>query len=153
MDSSLKIKIAITISNSFETLLLNSKKKPILIEPDDGSEFVEKIFPDLFRKNNFKRYSRYITLGVVFAVRFNRTIRDLFKKLFFEKTESNWVDVLPTKREQYNIGNHSSTKLTPIQASVKKKEGFVCHVFLDKRKKIKPKFKIHDLVRVADLKK
>ena len=48
---------------------------------------------------------------------------------------------------------NSSTKLTPIQASLKKSEGFVYKNLLDKRKKIKPKFQINDLVRTADSKK
>ena len=44
-------------------------------------------------------------------------------------------------------------KLTPIQASLKKNEGFVYKNLLDKRKKTKPKFQVNDLVRTADLKK
>ena len=48
---------------------------------------------------------------------------------------------------------HSSTELTPMQASVKKNEGFVYKSLLDKRKKIKPNFQINDLARTADLKK
>ena len=43
--------------------------------------------------------------------------------------------------------------MTPIQASSKNNEGYVYKNLLDKRKKIKPKFQINDLVRVADLKK
>ena len=43
--------------------------------------------------------------------------------------------------------------MTPIQASLKKNEGFVYKTFLDKRKKTKPKYKIGDLVRTADLKR
>ena len=43
--------------------------------------------------------------------------------------------------------------MTPIQASLKKNDGYVYKNILDKRKKIKPKFQINDLVRVADLKK
>ena len=43
--------------------------------------------------------------------------------------------------------------LTPIQASLKKNEGFVYRNLLDKRKKITPKFQVNDLVRTADLKK
>ena len=43
--------------------------------------------------------------------------------------------------------------MTPIQASLKKNEGFVHKNLLDKRKKIKPKFQVNDLIRVADLKK
>ena len=43
--------------------------------------------------------------------------------------------------------------MTPIQASLKKNEGYVHKNLLDKRKKVKPKFQINDLVRTADLKK
>ena len=43
--------------------------------------------------------------------------------------------------------------MTPIQASLKKNEGFVYKNLLDKRKKVTPKFQINDLVRTADLKK
>ena len=43
--------------------------------------------------------------------------------------------------------------MTPIQASLKKNEGFVYENLLDKRKKIKPKYEMGDLVRTADLKK
>ena len=43
--------------------------------------------------------------------------------------------------------------MTPIQASLKKNEGYVYKNLLDKRKKIKPKFQINGLVRTADLKK
>ena len=43
--------------------------------------------------------------------------------------------------------------MTPIHASLKKNEGYVYKNSLDKRKKIKPKLQINDLVRTADLKK
>ena len=43
--------------------------------------------------------------------------------------------------------------MTPIQASLKKNEGFVYKNLLDKRKKVSPKFQINDLVRTADLRK
>ena len=43
--------------------------------------------------------------------------------------------------------------MTPIQASLKTNEGFVYKNLLDKRKKVKPKIQINDLVRTADLKK
>ena len=43
--------------------------------------------------------------------------------------------------------------MTPIQASLKKNEGYVYKFFFDKRKKKTPKFQINNLVRTADLKK
>ena len=54
---------------------------------------------------------------------------------------------------QYHNRIHSSTKLTPIQPSLKKNEGYVYKTLLDKRKKITPKFQINDLIRTADLKR
>ena len=151
--SPLKNKNAQTIKDSFENILTNSKRKPNLIETDRGKEFYNNIFQDFLNKNNIKLYSRNSSYGAVFAERFNRTIRDLLKKIVFEQGDAKWIDVLPTITKQYNNRIHSSTKLTPIQASLKKNEGYVYKNLLDKRKKVKPKFQINDLVRTADLKK
>ena len=149
----LKNKNAQTIKDSFENILINSKRKPNLIESDRGKEFYNNIFQDFLNKNDIKLYSRNSSYGAVFAERFNRTIRDLLKKIVFEHGDANWIDVLQTITKQYNNRIHSSTKLTPIQASLKKNEGFVYKNLLDKRKKVKTKFQINDLVRTADLKK
>ena len=149
----LKNKNGQKIKNSFENILINSKRKPNLIESDRGKEFYNNIFQDFLNKNNIKLYSRNTSLGAVFAERFNRTIRDLLKKPVFERGDAKWVDILPTITKQYNNKVRSTTKLTPIQASLKKNEGFVYKNLIDKRNKIKPKFQINDLVRVADLKK
>ena len=84
---------------------------------------------------------------------YNLTIRNLLKRPVFEKGDGNWIDVLPTITKQYNNRIHSSTKWTPIQASLKKNEGYVYKNSLDKRKKVKPKYQLNDLVRTADLKR
>ena len=135
----LKNKNAQKIKDSFENILISSKIKPNLIESDRGKEFYNIIFQDFLNKNNIKLYSRNSSFGSVFAERFNRTIRDLLKKPVFEKGDGNWIDILPIITKQYNNRMHSSTKLTPIQASLKKKEGYVYKNLLDKRKKVKTK--------------
>ena len=149
----IKNKNAQTIKDSFENILLSSKRSPNLIESDRGKEFYNNIFQDFLNKNNIKLYSRNSSYGAVFAERFNRTIRDLLKKIVFEHGDAKWIDVLPTITKQYNNRIHTSTKLSPKDASLKKNEGFVYKNLLDKRKKVKPKFQINDLVRVADLKR
>ena len=133
--------------------MISSKRKPDLIESDRGKEFYNNIFQDFLNKNNIKLYSRNSSYGAVFAERFNRTIRDLLKKVVFEHGDAKWIDILPTKTKQYNNRVHSSTKLSPKDASLKKNEGYVYKILLDKRKKIKPKHEIGDLVRTADLRK
>ena len=116
-------------------------------------DFITVCFKTSLNKNNIKLYSRNSSFGSVFAERFNRTIRDLLKRPVFEKCDGNWLDVLPTITKQYNNRIHSSTKLTPIQGSLEKNEGFVHRNLLDKRKKIKPKYEVGGLVRTADIKK
>ena len=149
----LKNKNAQTIKDSFENILINSKRKPNLIESDRGKEFYNNIFQDFLNKNNIKLYSRNSSFGSVFSERFNRTIRDLLKKIVFEQGDAKWIDVLPIITKQYNNRTHSSTKLSPIQASLKKNEGYVYKNLLDKRKKVTPKFQVNDLIRTADIKK
>ena len=139
--------------DSFEKILINSRRSSNLIESDRGKEFYNNIFQDFLNKNNIKIYSRNSSCGSVFAERFNRTIRDPLKKIVFEQSDANWVDVLPTITKRYNNRLYSSTKLTPIQTSLKKNEGFVHKNLLDKRKKITPEFQINDLVRTPNLKK
>ena len=146
----LKQKIAQTIKDSFESIIISSKRKPNLIETDRVKEFYNNIFQDFLNTNNIKLYSRNTYLGAVSAERFNKTIRDLLKRPVFEKSDGNWIDVLSTITKQFNNRIHSSTKLTPIQASLKNEE-FVYKNLLDKRKKITTKFQINDLVRTADL--
>ena len=54
----LKNKNAITIKDSFENILLSSKRKPNLIESDRGKEFYNSIFQEFLNQNNIKLYSR-----------------------------------------------------------------------------------------------
>ena len=121
----LKNKKAQTIKDSFENILLTSKRKPNLIETDRGKEFYNNFFQDFLNKNNIKHYSRNTSLGAVFAERFNRTIRELLKKIVFEQGDAKWIDILPTITKQYNNRIHISTKLSPKDASLRKNEGFV----------------------------
>ena len=119
--------------------MTSSKRKPNLIETDRGKEFYNNIFQDFLNKNDIKLYSRNTSLGAVFAERFNRTIRDILKKIVFEQGDAKWIDILPTITKQYNNRIHSSTNLSPKDASLKKNEGVVYKSLLDKRKKVKTK--------------
>ena len=116
----LKIKQAQTIKHSFENIIIYSKRKPNLTESDRGKEIYNNNFEDFLNKNNIKIYWRNSSLGAVFAERFNRTFRGLLKKPVFERGDASWIDVLPTITKYYNNRTHSLTKLTQIQASLKK---------------------------------
>ena len=102
----LKNKNAQTIKNSFENILISSKRKPNLIESDRGTKFYNNLFHDFLNKNNIELYSRNTSLGAVFAERFNLTIRNLPKKPVFEKGDVKSIDLLSTITKQYNNRIH-----------------------------------------------
>ena len=85
----LKNKTSISRKDSFENISLSSKRKPILIETDRGKEFDNNIFQDFLNKNNIKLYSRNSSSGAAFAGTFNRTIRDLLRKIVSEQGDAN----------------------------------------------------------------
>ena len=57
-----------------------------------------------------KRYSRYTSLGAVFAEMFDLNTRDLLKNLVFVKGDATCVVVVPVVTKLYNNRIHSSTK-------------------------------------------
>ena len=121
----LKNKSAITINDSSENTLISYKRKPILINTDDVRGFAKKFSTDFLITVNNKRFYRNTSLGAVFAKSFDCTIRDLLRKPDFANGDSNRIDVLPTITKQYNNSMQFSAKITPNQASLKKKEGYV----------------------------
>ena len=79
-------------------------------------------------------------------------MRNLFKKPVVEKGNADWLSELPSVIKKCTNTIHSSIKLTPNQASKKSNEKLVYSNLQDKRKKLKPKFKLGRLVRTADIK-
>ena len=142
-----------TITDEFSNILTTSKRKPLKIESDRGSEFYNIIFQDLLRSKNIQHYSRFTDKGPSLAERVIRTIRNLLKKPVFEKGRADWLSELPSVIKQYNNTIHHSIKMTPNQASKKSNERKVYSNLPDQRVKQPPKFKLGQLVRTADIKK
>ena len=149
----LKNKYSQTITNEFSNILTESKRKPIKIESDRGSEFYNSIFQKFLKNKNIHHYSRYTDKGPSIAERVIRTVRNLLKKLVFEKGKADWLSELPSVIKKYNNTIHHSMKMTPIQASKKINEKIIYSNLQDKRKKLNPKFKLGQLVRTADIKR
>ena len=149
----LKNKYSQTITNEFSNLLTTSKRKPLKIESDRGTEFYNSIFQNFLKTKNIQHYSRFTDKNSSIAERVIRTIKNLIKKPVFEKGNADWLSELPSVVKKYNNTIHSSTKKTPNQASKKSNEKEVYSNLQDKRRKLNPKYKQGQLVRTADIKK
>ena len=113
----LKSKNAERLSNFVEKILKSSKRKPSFLETDRGKEFFNSTFRIFLGNNNIKHYSRKTLLCAVFAKKFFKTIRNVPMRPVFEKSDSNWIDILSLTTKQCNILVQTSTNLTPIRAS------------------------------------
>ena len=149
----LKNKYSQTITNEFSNILTTSKRKPLKLENDRGTEFYNSIFQNFLKSKNVHYYSRFTDKGPSIAERVIRTIRNLLKKPVFLVGEASWINELPSVIKKYNNTIHHSTKMTPIQASKKSNEKEVYSNLRDDRVKQKPKFHLSQLVRTADIKR
>ena len=149
----LKNKYSQTITNEFSDILTTSKRKPLKIESDRGTEFYNSIFQSSLKSNNIQHYSRFTDKGPSIAERVIRTVLNLLKKPVFEKGRADWVSELPSVIKKYNKTIHSSIKMTPNQASKKPNESKVYSNLKDKREIQKPKNKLGQVVRTADIKR
>ena len=149
----LKNKYAQSKTDEISQTIKTSRRKPNLLETDDGKEYVNKIFNEFLNNHNIKRFSRNTDFGEVFAERFNKTIRNLLKKSIFLKGSADWLSKLPSVIKQYNNTIHNSTKTKPIDASKKSNEKLVYSNLRDDRQEQRPKYKLGQLVRTADIKR
>ena len=149
----LKNKYSQTITNELSILLTKSKRKPLKLESDRGTEFYNNIFQNFLKNKKIHHYSRHTDKGPSIAERVIRTLRNLLKKPIFLTGNAHWISELSSVAKQYNNTMHSSTKMTPIQASKKSNEKLVYSDLKDRRVKQQPKFKLGQLVRTADIKK
>ena len=81
----LKNKNSQTITNEFSNILTKSKRKPLKLESDRGSEWYNSIFQNFLKSKNIQAYSRFTDKGSSIAERVIRTIRNFLKKPVFEK--------------------------------------------------------------------
>ena len=149
----LKNKYSQTITNEFSNILTTSKRKPLKIESDRGTEFYNSIFQNFLKNKKIQHYSRFTDKGPSIAERVIRTVRNLLKKPIFLAGNADWISELPSVIKQYNNTIHHSIKMTPIQASKKSNERKVCSNLQDRRVRQQAKYKLGQLVRTADIKR
>ena len=81
----LKNKYSQTITNEFSNILTTSKRSPVKLDSDRGTEFYISIFQNFLKSKNIQHYSRYTDRGPSIAERVIRTVRNFLKKNNFSR--------------------------------------------------------------------
>ena len=142
-----------TITNEFSNSLTTSKRKPLKMKSNRGTEFYNNIFQSFLKLKNIHHYSRFTDKGPSIAERVIRTIRNLLKKQIFPAVNVFWLSELTAVVDKYSNTIHHSKKIIPIQASEKSNEKVVYSNLRDNREFQKPKIKLGQFVPTADIKR
>ena len=145
----LKNKKGETMANALTTIF--KERKPGKLWMDKGREFYNKDVKDLV-----EFYSTENEEKSSIVERWIRTMKEKMWKYFTDNNTYNYMGVLPELVEDYNNTVHSSTKLTPIDASKEENELTVWRNLYPDRYKINnltPKFSVGDEVRITKEKK
>ena len=150
----LKTKKSEEIINPFNDIFKKSKRKPKLIQSDEGTEFTNNVTQTFFKNNNitwYHTFNRDIKCSI--CERYNRTILNKIYKNFTLNNNTIWINDLDKLVNKYNNSYHRSIKMKPILASKKSNENYVRNnLYNFKYTNKKPKFSIDDRVRVSLLK-
>ena len=134
---------------------------PGSIQVDYGKEFRNKYFLQLLKDYKVKLFNPYSDNKAVFAERVNGTIQKLIHNYMKEKGTLTYIDVLPLLIKTYNSRQHRAFnhKYSPLEAerhdnlnSIKQLLQQKQQKIIMKGRKMKPKFKINDLVRLRKMK-
>ena len=145
----LKNKQGITVADALKKIF--EKRRPGKLWTDKGTEFYNnnvKGLVELYSTENEEKSS--------IVERWIRTMKEKMWKYFTDNNTYTYIDILPDLVEDYNNTVHSSTKLTPVEASKKKNELTVWRNLYPDRLKIydlTPKFSVGDEVRISKKKK
>ena len=151
----LKNKEGKTVVKAFKTIF-EEGRIPEKLWTDKGREFYNKDMDDLRKLHKIELYSTENEEKSSIAERWIRTMKEKMFKYFTDNNTYKYIDVLPDLVEDYNNTVHSSTKLTPVEASKEKNELTVWrNLYPDRYKtsRLNPKFSVGDEVRITKKKK
>ena len=139
-----------TITKAFRVIV--GKRKPVYLWTDKGTEFYNSDFKEYLKENGITLYSTQNVEKSSVIERFNRTLKSKMFKQFTIQNSTVFTDILPQIVEAYNDTYHSTIKMTPQEASLKKNESIAyLNSYHDEPfpKFKKPSFKEGDKVRIS----
>eukprot|EP00732_Lithocolla_globosa_P001841 Lithocolla_globosa_v1_NODE_1030_length_2930_cov_412.241391.p3 type:complete len:106 gc:universal NODE_1030_length_2930_cov_412.241391:2875-2558(-) len=92
------------------------------MQPDDGKEFYNKEFKELFKKHQIELFSTKNETKASIIERFNRTLKNKMYKLFEVNQNFRYIDDLQDLIDNYNNTYHRSIKMKPIDVNEKTEE-------------------------------
>lgn len=150
----LKSKTSKDIITAFEKLF-GMGRKPNRLWTDQGSEFINNNFKKFLEDRNINLYHVYNEGKAAVIERFNRTIGEMIQKHLTANKTDKYIDILQNLIDEYNSREHSTIKMSPIDASkLENRQQVFDNTYPELATDLseKSKFNVGDRVRIAVLK-
>ena len=135
--------------------ILESGRKPEKIQTDQGTEFFNKHFKELMKKEEIHLYNTYNETKASVVERVIRTLKTRMWRYFTAKKTMRYIEVLQDLVDSYNRSKHRSIQKKPINVT-QKNEREVWHTLYEEHEKegpVKYKFEVGDQVRISKMKR
>ena len=132
----LKDKKRVTVTNAFQSILHNSKRKPNKMWTDQGSEFYNS-FKKMLQENGIIMYSTHNEGKSIVAERFARTLKNKIYKHMKVASKNAYFNVLNDIVDEYNNTYQKANKMKPTDV---KSDSFAAYT--EESNKKDPKFKV-----------
>ena len=140
----MKDKNRITITNAFQNILNESKRKQNKIWVDKGSEFCNRSMKSWLEKNEIEIYSTHNDSKSVIAERFITTLKNKINKYMTSIPKNVYIDKLDHIVNKHNNTYHGTHKMKPVDVKPS--------TYIESSKEVNyqdPKFKNGDIVRIS----
>ena len=142
----LKDKKGISITNAFDKIIKQFKRKPNKLWVDQGSEFHNRVFKKWLSDNDIIMYSTFNEGKSVVAERFIRTLKNKLYKHMAATGKNVYYDVLDDIVNEYNNTKHSTIKMKLMDVKDNKR------VYIAEHNEKDSTFKVGDRVRISKFK-
>ena len=113
----LKNKTGLVLIDAFKQIL-KSGRKPHLLQTDKGTEFINRNFQKLLKKEEIRFFTTQNETKASVVERFNRTLKTKMWKYFTANNTYAYMEVLPKLLSAYNHSYHRSIKTIPASVNI-----------------------------------
>ena len=106
---------------AFQSILDSTQRRPKLLRADRGSEFINKSFKDLAKKNNMTLIFSNDDPKCAIVERYNRTLKSKIVKLLHVRSQNgdyNYLNALPEIVDGLNHTYHRTIGMAPTEVNV-----------------------------------
>lgn len=151
----LKSKSGPTLTEAFKTIFTKSKRKPLRLQTDKGTEFLNSTLQRFLKQQNVQHFVTQSETKAQTVERFNKTLKDRMFRAFTIGNTLNYLTLLPSLLKGYNASTHRTIGMAPKDVNLKTQEFVWKKAFRqawlkNKRTGLRRfKFKVGDKVRIS----